>query len=259
MSILSSIKHYLWEVVTKRMHLDYTLRSGIKVVVRNYTDWCTYNDLLVNGEYRDAIDDAIAEWSPKAGLERLCVLDLGANTGYFAIQMADVFLTRCPVGEMALRPIEASAKVAMELQRRLVIPGNRVDAQIISGLVGKQEGRAQLNFGAADTVNFVGEAGDGNTWGAARGAATVSYVNLDTLTAAMPVVHLIKCDIEGSEFTFIDNYPGLLAKTRRIAIEFHAPFGDIGKAVERLRGMGFNKVVTLRDSAATPTIYFARP
>ena len=258
MSLASTIKHYLWRVLTKRMHLDFTLRSGINVIVRNYADWCTYNDLFVNGEYKEAIDDAIAEWSPTAGKERLCVLDLGANTGYFTLQIADVFLHQCPVGNLAIRPVEASPKVAEELGRRLVIPGGRVDAKIINGLVGKREGSARLNFGKEDTVNFVGDTGDGGQWESERGAETVRYVDLDAATSEMPVVHLIKCDIEGSEYAFLENYAGLLAKTRRVVIEFHSPFGDIAAATEKLKGMGFTKVMTLRESTVTPTIYFSR-
>lgn len=243
----------------ERMRLDFQLRSGIKVIIRNYADWCTYNDLFVNGEYKDAIDDAIAEWMPNAGQERLNVLDLGANMGYFTLQLADIFLHRCPVGNLAICPVEASAKVAEELRRRLVIPRERVDVKITRGLVGKREGTARLNFGKEDTVNFVGETGDGAQWDAARGTETVRYTDLDALTAEMPAVHLIKCDIEGSEFEFLDHYPALLGKTRRVVIEFHSPFGDIAKAVEKLKGMGFTKVKTLRESPQTPTIYFSRP
>ena len=258
MSLLTTFKHFLWRVLTKRMHLDFTLRSGINVIIRNYADWCTYNDLFVNGEYKEAIDDAISEWSPNAEKERLCVLDFGANTGYFTLQMADAFLHRCPSGDLAIRPVEASPKVAEELRRRLVIPGRRVDAKIVNGLVGKREGAARLNLGKEDTVNFVGDMADGGQWTAARGAKTVNYVNLDSLTSEMPVVHLIKCDIEGSEFAFLENYADLLKKTRRVVIEFHSHFGDIARATETLRQMGFAKVTTLRESTVTPTIYFSR-
>ena len=242
----------------ERMHLDFQLRSGIKVIVRNYADWCTYNDLFVNAEYTPAIDDAIAEWAPAAGRERLCVLDLGANTGYFTLQLADIFLRKCPVGELAVRLVEASPDVAAELARRLVIHDARVAAKIINGLVGKREGAAELNFGAEDTVNFVGDTENRDLWSEAKGGRMVRYVDLDAATEDMPVVHLIKCDIEGSEFPFMENYPGLLQKTRRLVIEFHSPFGDIARAIEGLKAMGFSKVSYLRESPMTPTIYFAR-
>ena len=258
MALLSNIKHYLWRVLTERMHLDFTLRSGIKVIIRNYADWCTYNDLFVNGEYKEAMDDAIAEWMPGAGKERLCVLDLGANTGYFTLQMADTFLHRCPVGNLAVCPVEASPKVAEELRRRLNIPGERVDVKIVNGLVGKREGAARLNFGKEDTVNFVGETGDGAQWDSQRGTETVRYSDLEAVAAQMPTIHLIKCDVEGSEFEFLENYAGLLAKTRRLVIEFHSPFGDIAAATEKIKGMGFTKVTVLRESQQTPTIYFSR-
>jgi len=258
MAIVSTIKHYIWRVLTKRMHLDFALRSGINVIIRNYADWCTYNDLFVNGEYREAIDDAIAEWNPVAGKERFCVLDLGANTGYFTLQLADIFLQKCAIGTMAVCSVEASPKVAAELKRRLVIPSGRVDAKIVNGLVGKRGGAARLNLGKEDTINFVGDAGDGGQWEGGRGGETVRYVDLNSVSSDMPVVHLIKCDIEGSEFAFIESYPELLAKTGRIVIEFHSPFGDIAAATENLKAMGFTNGTVLRESAQTPTIYFSR-
>lgn len=258
MSLISTIKHTVWRVITERMHLDFTLRSGIKVIVRNYADWCTYNDLFVNGEYREAMDDAIAEWKTNGGAERLCVLDLGANTGYFTLQMADMFLRKCPLGELTICPVEASPNVEAELRRRLVIPGNRVDAKVCAGLVGRREGSAQLNLGKEDTVNFVGDAGVDAQWDAKRGTQRVNYLDLDALTSTMPVVHLIKCDIEGSEFALLETYRELLDKTKRVVIEFHSPFGDIAQATQTLREMGFTKMVTLRESPLTPTIYFSR-
>ncbi len=238
------------------MHLDFRLRSGIDVIVRNYADWCTYNDLFVNGEYSEAIVEAIAEWQPAAGKEPLYVLDLGANTGYFTLQLADMFLQKCPLGTLAVRLVEASPKVAAELSRRLVINNRRVVPTVINGLAGKREGSGELNLGKEDTVNFVGQAAD--LWGRSRGAEVVPYVDLDAATADIPVIHLIKCDIEGSEFSLIESYPALLRKTRRVVIEFHSPFGDIPRATETMRSLGFTQVATLRESTLTPTIYFSK-
>ena len=256
MPLISTIKHYLWRVITRRMHLDFRLRSGIDVIVRNYADWCTYNDLFVNGEYSEAIVDALAEWQPTAEKEPLCVLDLGANTGYFTLQLADMFLQKCPLGTLAVRLVEASPKVAAELKRRLVINNSRVQPTVINGLAGQREGSGELNLGKEDTVNFVGVAAD--LWGRSRGAEVVPYVDLDAATADLPAIHLIKCDIEGSEFSLIESYPALLRKTRRVVIEFHSPFGDIPRATAAMRSMGFTKVATLRESTLTPTIYFSK-
>ena len=136
MSLLSTFKHSLWRILTERMHLDFKLRSGISVIVRNYADWCTYNDLFVNAEYTEAITDAITEWGPVAAQERLCVLDLGANMGYFSLQLADIFLQKCSVGKLEVSLFEASPKVTEELKRRVLIGSDRVGVQIVNGLVG---------------------------------------------------------------------------------------------------------------------------
>lgn len=256
MAIISNVKRFLWRILTKRMHLDFTLRSGINVIIRNYADWCTYNDLFVNGEYREPIEDALREWQLAPNREPLCVLDLGANTGYFTLQLADIFLQKTQTGALSVCLVEASPRVTAELRRRLVIPDSRVKTNILNGLAGMREGSARLNLGKEDTVNFVGDATDKSA--RPRGVERVPYVDLSAATADIPLIHLIKCDIEGSEFSLIESYPDLLRKTRRIVIEFHSPFGDIALASDTLKGMGFTNGSVLRESPTTPILYFSR-
>jgi FkbM family methyltransferase len=176
--------------------------------------------------------------------------------GYFTLQLADIFLQKTQTGGLSVCVVEASPRVTAELRRRLVIPDSRVKTNILNGLAGMREGSARLNLGKEDTVNFVGDATDESA--RPRGVETVPYVDLIAATTDMPVVHLIKCDIEGSEFPLIESYPDLLRKTRRIVIEFHSPFGDIARACETLKALGFAKMSVLRESPVAPTICFSK-
>ena len=50
---------------------------------------------------------------------------------------------------------------------------------------------------------------------------------------------LLKCDIEGSELQFVENYPGVLAKTRWVVMEMHHDLCDVPRCRQLLRDSGF--------------------
>jgi FkbM family methyltransferase len=58
-------------------------------------------------------------------------------------------------------------------------------------------------------------------------------------------IEFLKCDIEGAEYGLFDDDEWLL-RTRRIAMEVHAEFGDPAEIADRIRGRGFT--VRLRDA-----------
>jgi FkbM family methyltransferase len=154
--------------------------------------------------------------------------------------------------------VEASPSLAVELGRRVAISDQRVSIQVLSGLVGKKGGFGMFNFAKEDNQNFVGEEEAIGSWVRTKGSRTLPYLDLTKAAAETPVIDLIKCDIEGSEFDFINTYADLLTKTVRLVVEFHSTFGDPLSAAEALAGMGFHHRAILRDSPETPVFYFSR-
>jgi FkbM family methyltransferase len=253
MNLVRSLKRHVWRTATSRMHLNWTLRSGIPVIVRNYADWCTYNEVFVNQEYTQSLLDLLTEEQP-----HLEVLDLGANAGYFSLLLADLFLQRNRRGTLHLLLVEGSPDLSQELHERVRIADERVTVEIVSGLVGKVNGSGLFNYAREDNTNFVGTDSTSDVWRAQRGQAVIPYANLNVLAEGRGRIDLIKCDIEGSEFSFINAYPELLRRTRRLVIEFHAPFGNISEAIETLAGYGLKRRAVLRDSAASPAMLFSQ-
>jgi FkbM family methyltransferase len=221
----------------------------VRVILRSYADWCSYNEIFVNDEYTRPIRESVA-----SGASPLRVLDLGANFGYFALKLADVFLQERPSDELVVWMVEASPTVCAELRHRMESSQARMKWTVTHGLVGKRTGTARLNIAREDNQNFVGQP-DGS---GAGGTLEVRYVDLAALVGDAPVIDLIKCDIEGSEFDLIESYPDLLARTTRLVVEFHRKFGDVTQATDRLKDLGFLSPVVLRDDDTSPVFYFSR-
>lgn len=232
--------------------MDWTLRSGVRVVIRSYADWCSFNEVFANHEYTLPIRESIA-----SAVGPLRVLDLGANFGYFTLNLADVHAQERKE-ELAVWMVEASPATCEELRRRIQLSRARMSGSVINGLAGKRSGTATLNYAREDNQNFVAESPQRDHWTRTRGTAELNYVDLAALVADAPGLDLVKCDIEGSEFDFIRSYPDLLGKTKRLVIEFHSAFGDIPDALDRLKTMGFSRSIVLREDAQTPVIYLSR-
>ena len=53
------------------------------------------------------------------------------------------------------------------------------------------------------------------------------------------MVHLLKMDIEGSEFGLFEDNPDWLNKILHIAMEVHPEFGDVSSLCEQIKRAGF--------------------
>ena len=76
----------------------------------------------------------------------------------------------------------------------------------------------------------------------------VAYIDLLLLLAREPVIDLLKCDIEGAELLFIQNYPDLLRKVRVAVFELHDHLCDTQQCRRLLREYGFTQQAVLRQS-----------
>lgn len=232
----------LWDpvrrTVWRSLQLKNILRSGITVRVIDHSDWVVYNEVIVNGEYDSVIHDVLNN-SPAH--EPLHVLDLGANVGYFSFHFADLFIQQrgSPDG-LSLTLAEGSPTVSSELQRRVSqepLLANRT--QVIHGLVGKRNGG-----------DYVGESyihyGQGASSERTFGSKWVPYVDLCEALKSVNRIALLKCDIEGSEFDLIENYPSLLHKVSIAVFEIHYYGRDVDLCRQRLESYGFQKGTVLR-------------
>lgn len=230
-----SVKRKLIEM----LRLRWTLRSGIQIAIYSQSDWIIFQDIFTDCDY----DPAIELLKPKAvGGSRtpINVLDLGANSGFFALRCADRLLGFRNDVEFNICSIEASPKNFSVLSRNLAMQTNTTGKfRCELGAAGTREGTALIaeeEYGCATRVSTHG--------------CRVQYLDLDQLTETWPRVDLIKCDIEGCEVQFLENYPSLLNKTNSIVIEFHPELGVIPETCRQtLRDAGFCNERLLRQQS----------
>ena len=250
--MLKQVKNHVWRLLASKMQLRWRLESGLEIHVRSYADWCMYNEIFVNGEYATAVRKLL----DNDGGAPVRVFDLGANVGFFAIHLVNAFVLSNRAAELRLCLVEGAPQVAEELRTRVAEAAKLSQIDVVNGLAGKLSGVARLNLSREDVANYVGNNKAAGTWKRYRGYVDVQYVDVATLKWPDEELDLIKCDIEGSEFEFIANYPELLRRTKLFVVEFHAPFGNVEHASVRLQELGFAAPIAMRDSSTNPVKLF---
>jgi FkbM family methyltransferase len=247
------IYRYLWNPVRNGywglLDLDCVLRSGLHAQIRNRADWEIYNEVLVNGEYDVPIRYALDQRDPG---RPFVVIDLGGNVGYFALRCADECIVREAADELSLVIVEGAPVMFRELQSRLSAqPLLRHKLRLLNGLAGQKEGDGHITGSHLHYSNV-------SSAQPKPGSSRVPFINLDKELTAFATIDLIKCDIEGSEFDFIDNYPDLLKKTRAAVFEFHRYGRNLDDAREKLGRYGFNDRSVLRDTDSYCIEFYTR-
>ena len=217
----------LRERLSASPEFGWTLKSGLKIKVANKSDWVIYNDIFVDGEYDPPILEAL---NSRAVDHELRVLDIGANVGFFTLRFID--LARHSAGgapPFAVTLVEGSPSVAKDLRERLFGEnGLSPCVNITHGLVGQRTGSgkiAKYDFHAMNTI-VSGEEVSGDD---------VGFVDVETLLPPGEPVDLLKCDIEGAELMFLENYLSFLPRVRAAVFELHHKKCDTAKCMGLLR------------------------
>ncbi len=245
-----SLKPWLWQRLSQLMHLQYQLPSGIRAQIASYSDWCIYNDIFVAGEYDRAINAALDRAKPARTFR---VVDLGANVGFFTLRVLDLIVRRqIPFDRIDCLLVEASPRLRPSLHRHLDnIDRKELTTKIVIGLIGLKTGEARLALKASECMNQVVEEPAGTS-------RSVPYYNLDEALDETAGISLLKCDIEGSERDFLENYPHLLRNTQVAVFEFHDPMCPASAGVPKVMSAGFTTSHILLDQGHATTIFFER-
>jgi FkbM family methyltransferase len=231
----------LWSILRP----EWTLPSGLKIKVASWAEWVTYNDIFVDGEY----DVPIRHTIQHAANDPI-ILDVGANVAYFALRFSDLWMRERPDQCFRIIGIEGSPHVFPKLQQRLrqdLLDG-KVDYRF--GLAGKRSGEARISSSEFHVTNSI-------VTGKASGAA-VPFLDVSTVMPADARISLLKCDIEGAEQMFIENYPDLLRRTDSAVFEFQHEICDAERCIALLAEAGLSHVEQLRRYASTTVDFFIR-
>jgi FkbM family methyltransferase len=237
--------HHLYEM----LNLEYTLQSGVVLRVASKGEWWTYNDIFVNQEYDLPIRKALESRSSRSSFT---VLDLGANVGYFCLRVLDLMRQsglQTVAADMTL--VEGSPAVYRDLQHRLGSQDlSPMAVRMFHGLVGLRQGSGAILESAIHVKNTIMHHRTNN-------AVKVEFVDLSPVMQDRPEIDLLKCDIEGAELLFIENYRDLLTRVKNAVFEFHDELCDTAMCLKLLEQAGLRQQV-LRSSSGISVRFFSR-
>lgn len=228
-TIKNKIRNRLWVFLKAR----WTLLSGIQVTVADDSDWFVYNEIFANKEYDAAISLFLAQ-----KISNPVILDLGANVGYFSTKVADELLIT-GITDFHITAVEASTANFATLQQRMSQPILTSKINCHFGLAGYREGSA--NF--ASSSEHYGHA----VSTASAGADSVRYLDVEKLIPPGKKPDFLKCDIEGSEEVFIEQYLELLKSVSVAVFEFHAGDCDVDNCKKMLAAAGLHSKGVVKE------------
>jgi FkbM family methyltransferase len=247
MSVQQSLYRFLKRKAFAVLNLEVNLSSGIRIAVKNKMEWIIYNDIFVECDYDRPILEALNSHD-----HTINILDLGANVGFFDLRVAHLASINSSSKKLYIKAVEASAALCKELAERWNLPKTRSDIkfEIVEGLVGSRDGSGQFFHFHDHGLNSIFRKNGKSQ--------RVKNINLSQACECFEQIHLLKCDIEGSELNFLENYPDILQKTKTLVIEFHPEFCDIRTCKEILKRNGFNHSQVFKDYGNCSIHYFAK-
>jgi FkbM family methyltransferase len=228
--------------------LERELQTGCRVQLTSYSDWCTYNEVFADGEYDSGIELAMALFKDGSVFR---VVDLGANIGLFTLRVMELMRRRAARRATFLL-VEPSRALAGRLEATFkAVDASDVQVRIVRGLVGQRTGVGHLRIAHEQIKNAV-------TLHPGSTTERVNYIDLERELEPDAEIDLLKCDIEGSEGSLIDNYGAVLERTRVAMFEFHEPHCSIHAAKAKLGAAGLGSATCLKDEGKYQTWRFER-
>jgi FkbM family methyltransferase len=237
---------YLRKKAFNALNLKVRLSSGITISVENKMEWIIYNDIFVEGDY----DTAIFESFKKTSV--INIVDLGANAGFFILRVGHLAYVHRVHQKINIKAVEASKELCTQLYKRFNISENQsnISIEIIEGLIGSKSGSSEFfqfdNHGLNSVFRKNGK------------SVSTQHVDLTQVCETFETIDLVKCDIEGSELKFIENYPDILKKTKALIIEFHPEFCDLVACKKALKEYGFGQPQLIKDYGNCSIHYFRK-
>ncbi len=211
--------------------LNCDISPDLHIKIASYADWVLFTDIFITGEYDRAIEVAFQAFE-KSGRQIMRVLDIGANVGYFSLRFAHLFHKRFGDKKSFLIDMfEGSPGTYSTLMQRVNASQMLArNSQVHFGLVGQRTGHAKIY-----QISYHGM----NSLVPRRFTKSdqVDFLNVEKIVDQGPI-DFLKCDIEGSEESFIENYPELCNRLQTAVIEMHHTYCNTEKCYDSLRSSG---------------------
>jgi FkbM family methyltransferase len=213
--------------VSLRLPQRYALRTGLRAYCFSSQDHNLFWTLFSSPEYLQFFDDLLAVEPPPSS-----IIDGGAACGYFTLLIEHYI--RCGVLPWTVDRYVLVEPLPGNLRKlRINTSANFSDRAIVrEGALGEKTGTVLIHTSAD------------HPWGAStreRDTSSASHrvTNVDLTDDLRAGPCLVKLDVEGSEYQFIDNYEMDLDHVVGLILEWHLELGDYRKAVATLSRRGF--------------------
>ena len=244
--INTMVRWACWRVLNPAL----TSRSGVTLHVESDSDWEVLREIFIDCDYDGPIQAALDLSAPD---RQIHILDLGANVGFFTSRCVDLYRQAQLSSPLNIVAVEGAPMAFVELQRRVGgLSGQGVTISLNEGLVGRRSGTAKIYSSPFHPITN-GVVPPGRKTSRipllGRHAEDSQYLDVSNLLPEKGPIDLIKCDIEGSELEFLQNYGDLLRRTRLLVIEFHPDLCDAGVCAELLSEYGLTHKRTIFTQA----------
>ena len=219
-SILTNLKSKYFH----ELGLSFPLDNGYWVHLMENDSYNSFSEIFIQKEYEDLL--------PKSDL--LKVIDLGAHYGYFSLWLQSI------IGSSEFRSllIEPSSLCKRSLEKLILQPMLSGRFTYLAGALGNPETQKIEFFDRPFMASSIYKSSSKVS------SQEVKIIAEDEIIENLePPYDLIKCDIEGSEWDFINNYPKILQNSRYILMEWHSWHdgeGGLPQIKEKLKDFGFS-------------------
>ncbi len=188
------------------------------LVLRNKWQVASLRDVFLSAHYWRLFEhlDAAPEF----------VVDLGGHCGHFVVLSELVQEERFGSRNTRYLVVEGLSELVDNIRETVSDTGLENRCSIVHGLVGKRSGSAALMRGRSNLL----DASAVTRPATVAQSTDVPYVDLLRHVPPSASIDVLKVDIEGSEYDFVENYAELLERTRLLAMEIH----DVGEPIERV-------------------------
>lgn len=199
-------KKLLFYIKNKYFHeLEYSipLESGYWAHLLEKDSYDSFSEIFIKQEYKDFI--------PIEPISR--IIDIGAHYGYFSLWLQ----SKHPEIELYSLLVEPSPRCTRSLknlinQKKL---GERLS--YLQGAISLPDDKSTPFF---DRAHMAGSRSSSSK--SEKSILVRSLSENDLMENLEPPYDLIKCDIEGSEWEFLNNYQTLIKKSKYLLLEWHS-------------------------------------
>ncbi|NEZ65790.1 FkbM family methyltransferase [Leptolyngbyaceae cyanobacterium CCMR0082] len=201
-----NIPFFLYRRLSRLITCEFKTSKKTKISLKNKFEVASFNDVFCHPFYWQVFQ--YLKSSPKL------IVDCGAHCGHFST-LTDICIdSKFEKNNARYLLIEPNPHLIPILYKTIREGGLESKAQILQGLLGQQDGSDTLwiapkNYLATGLTKNNGSKG-----------YKIDYLNLNSLLENQ-MIDLMKIDIEGGEFSFVEHNTELFKRTNLVFMELH--------------------------------------